>query len=53
MKPRLSPRLRFALLWPILAAAAVATPLLWFVVTGPLEESAATLLLDTVEILWP
>ncbi len=53
MKPRLSPRLRFALLWPILAAAAVAAPLLWFVVTGPLEEGTATLLLDTVEILWP
>ncbi len=50
---RLSPRLRFALLWPILAAAAVAAPLLWFVVTGPLEEGTATLLLDTVEILWP
>ncbi len=50
---RLSPRLRFALVWPVLAAVGVAAPLLWFLVTGPLEQGTATLLLDTVEILWP
>ncbi len=50
---RLSPRLRFALVWPVLAAVGVAAPVIWFLVTGPLERGTATLLLDTVEILWP
>ncbi len=50
---RLSPRLRFALVWPVLAAVGVAAPLLWFLITGPLEQETATLLLETVEILWP
>ncbi len=50
---RLSPRLRFVLVWPLLAATLVTAPLFWFLVTGPLEEGIATLLLDTVEILWP
>ena len=50
---RLSPRLRFALVWPLLAAVGISVPLIWFLVTGPLEQGIATLLLDTVEILWP
>ena len=50
---RLSPRLRFVLVWPLLAAIGMTVPLLWFLVTGPLEKGTATLLLDTVEILWP
>ncbi len=50
---RLSPRLRFALIWPLLAAVGVAAPLLWFLITVPLEQGTATLLLDAVEILWP
>ena len=50
---RLSPRLRFVLVWPLLVAVGVAVPLIWFLVSGPLEQGTATLLLDTVEILWP
>ena len=50
---RLSPRLRFVLVWPLLVAVGVAVPLIWFLVSGPLEQGSATLLLDTVEILWP
>jgi two-component system phosphate regulon sensor histidine kinase PhoR len=50
---RLSPRLRFALVWPLVAAVGVAVPLIWFLVSGPLEQGTATLLLDTVEILRP
>ena len=50
---RFSPRLRFVLFWPLLAAVALAAPLLWVLATGPLEKATATLLLDAVEILWP
>ncbi len=50
---RLYPRLRFVLVWPLLATVGVAVPLIWFLFTGPLERGSATLLLDTVEILWP
>ena len=50
---RLYPRLRFVLVWPLLATIGVAVPLIWFLFTGPLEQGHATLLLDTVEILWP
>ncbi len=49
----LHPRLRFALVWPLLATVGVAVPLIWFLFTGPIEQGSATLLLDTVEILWP
>ncbi len=45
---RLSPRLRFALLWPILAAAVVATPPLWFLFVGSRRWLAAVLILTAV-----
>ncbi|MEM9557926.1 MAG: ATP-binding protein [Acidobacteriota bacterium] len=50
---RVTPPLRFALVWPLLAAVGVVAPLIFFVSTGPLEEGTATLLLDTVQILQP
>ncbi len=50
---RLYPRLRFLLVWPLLAVTLVTVPLFWFLVAGPLENGIATLLLDSVEILWP
>ena len=53
MKLPAPPRLRVALLWPLLAAVGIVAPLTWFVATAPLEPGIATLLLDTVQILLP
>ncbi len=40
---RLSPRLRFALVWPVLAAVGVAAPLLWFLARSPTGNAPALL----------
>ncbi len=50
MKPRLS-RLRFALYWPVLAAAAVAAPLLWLLSAGPRRGLAAASILAALGVL--
>ncbi len=53
MKLRTAPRLRAALLWPLVAAVGIVAPLTWFVANAPLETGIATLLLDTVKLLLP
>jgi two-component system phosphate regulon sensor histidine kinase PhoR len=48
-----SPKLRIATFWPALAAVATASALLWALLPGLFEESAALQLRETLQILAP
>ena len=49
----LPPKLRLAPLWPALAAVAVASAFLWFLLPGLFERAASVQLFDTLRILTP
>lgn len=49
----LPPKLRLAPLWPALAAMAVASAFLWFLLPGLFERAASVQLFDTLRILTP
>jgi two-component system phosphate regulon sensor histidine kinase PhoR len=49
----LPPKLRLAPLWPALAATAIASGFLWFLLPGLFERTASVQLFDTLRILTP